>query len=290
MEGHKEAVLAVRFSPCGNHLVTGSGDTTLRVWDINTCTPKHTLQGHKNWVLCIEWSPDSKYFASGDFVGGLRVWEASTMKCVYSNPKAHKKFITSLSWEPLHRTSPCYRLASAGKDGMGRVWDIIQKKSLFSLSGHKMSITCIKWGGEGLIYTASQDRTIKVYSDVEGKLVRSLEGHAHWVNTMVLNTDYPLRTGAYDFQKPAPEDPAEAKQKALQRYLTVKGTGPEKLISGSDDNTCYVWEPSSGKKPLLRLTGHQQPVNLLSYSPDGLLLCSASFDKSLKLWNGKTGK
>ena len=74
MEGHKEAVLTVRFSPCGNHLVTGSGDTTIRVWDIHTCTPKTTLTGHANWVLSIEWAPNSKRFASGVFVGRFTVW------------------------------------------------------------------------------------------------------------------------------------------------------------------------------------------------------------------------
>lgn len=290
MEGHREAVLAVRFSPCGRHLVTGSGDTTIRVWDIQTCTPTHTLTGHKNWVLCVEWAPNAKYFATGDYVGGVRVWDAETMQCIYSNPKAHKKFVTSLAWEPLHRNAQCHRLVSAGKDGLARVWDVVRRQNLFTLSGHRMSITSVRWGGEGLIYTASQDRTIKVYSDVEGKLVRTLEGHAHWINTIVLNTDYALRTGAFDFQQPAPTDPDAAQAKALQRYLAVKGTGPEKMVSGSDDNTCYMWEPSASKKPVLRLTGHQQPVNLVSYSPDGLLFCTASFDKSLKLWNGKTGK
>ena len=31
------------------------------------------------------------------------------------------------------------------------------------LSGHTHCVTCVKWGGEGLLYTASQDRTIKVW-------------------------------------------------------------------------------------------------------------------------------
>ena len=26
----------------------------------------------------------------------------------------------------------------------------------------------------------------------------TLQGHGHWVNTMALNTDYALRTGAFD--------------------------------------------------------------------------------------------
>jgi len=289
MEGHTEAVLAVRFSPCGKHLVSGSGDTTVRMWDINTCTPYKVLKGHKNWVLCVEWSPDSKKFATADYVGALRVWNVEG-ECIFANPKAHTKWITSLAWEPLHRNPNCIRMVSASKDGTARVWDVLRKQCLFTLSGHTMSLTSIRWGGEGLIYTASQDRTIKVYADENGKLVRTLAGHAHWVNTIVLNTDYPLRTGAFNFNEPAPEDPEEARAAALKKYLAVKGSRPERLVSGSDDFTLYMWEPSVAKKPVLRMTGHQQPVNLLSYSPDGTLLTSASFDKSLKLWNGVTGK
>lgn len=32
-----------------------------------------------------------------------------------------------------------------------------------SLSGHTQSVTCVKWGGKGLLYSSSQDRTIKVW-------------------------------------------------------------------------------------------------------------------------------
>jgi ribosome assembly protein 4 len=32
-----------------------------------------------------------------------------------------------------------------------------------SLSSHAQSVTCIKWGGKDLIYSSSQDRTIKVW-------------------------------------------------------------------------------------------------------------------------------
>ena len=51
------------------------------------------------------------------------------------------------------------------QDGSIRIWDTILCKTLITLSGHLQSVTCVQWGGEGLIYSASQDRTIKVWRD-----------------------------------------------------------------------------------------------------------------------------
>lgn len=38
------------------------------------------------------------------------------------------------------------------------------------------------------------------------------------------------------------------------------------------------------------MTGHQQLVNQVVFSPDTRYIASASFDKSVKLWCGRTGK
>lgn len=67
-----------------------------------------------------------------------------------------------------------------------------------SLSSHIQSVTCLRWSGRNLIYSSSQDRTIKVWKAEDGSLCRTLDGHAHWVNTLALNSDYVIRTGAFD--------------------------------------------------------------------------------------------
>jgi len=82
---------------------------------------------------------------------------------------------------------------------------------------------------------------------------------------------------------------------ALERYQSVVGIGGpdsvgERLVSGSDDFTLFLWAPQEDKKPILRMTGHQQMINHVLFSPDARYFASASFDKKIKIWDGKTGK
>lgn len=107
MPGHAEAVISVCFSPDGKHLASGSGDTTVRFWDINTQTPCYTCKGHNNWVLCISWSPDSMKLASACKDGKIIIWDPFTGKQLGKTMLGHKQWVTSLSWEPYHKNAEC---------------------------------------------------------------------------------------------------------------------------------------------------------------------------------------
>ncbi|PHJ19656.1 notchless, partial [Cystoisospora suis] len=222
LQGHTEAVLCVAFNPESSRLASGSGDMTVRLWCLSTETPQRTLKGHTGWVLCLAWAPHGQILASAGMDGTVRLWDGETGDSLGSPLKGHSKPVTALAWQPLHLSSslsssvtetkagnttitdgrlsvPSLMLASASKDSTVRLWNTSTSQCLRILSGHRDSISSLRWSGEseGHIYTASRDTTVKVWNPISGRLVADLKGHAHWVNSLALNTDHVLRTGPY---------------------------------------------------------------------------------------------
>ncbi|XP_037071764.1 notchless protein homolog 1-like, partial [Pollicipes pollicipes] len=236
--GHAEPVISASFSPDGRSLASGSGDKTVTVTGCSASPGR----------------PDCRLLASGCKSGEVRLWEPVSGKQEGKPLTGHKQWITHICWQPLHssESGQSRLLASSSKDGDVRVWDAQLQRCLRVLTGHRQSVTCLRWGGADLLYSGSQDRSVRVWAATDGAMCRALQGHGHWVNTLALSTDYVMRTGAYD---PASGDVG---------HLADKRTA--------------------------RMTGHQQLINDVRFSPDARLIASASFDKSIRLWEGKTGK
>ena len=113
------------------------------------------------------------------------------------------------------------------------------------------------------------------------------------MNCLALSTDYVLQTGCFDHTGKYlkfEDDATKMKAYALERYQKAIDPKGERLVSGSDDNTMVMWQPKQSNKPIQKLTGHQGLIIQVAFSPDGFYFASASFDKSIKLWEGKTGK
>ncbi|KAI0125618.1 WD domain-containing protein [Xylariales sp. AK1849] len=284
--GHGEAILS--------RLATGGGDCTARIWDTDTGTPKYTLSGHTGWVLSVAWSADGSRLASSSYDKTVRIWDPETGKAVGRPFSGHAKWVNALAWEPFHQwRDETPRLASASKDGTVRIWIVNTGQTEHVLSGHSGNVSCVRWGGKGLIYTSSHDKTVKVWNAVDGTLKHTLAAHAHWVNHLALSTEFVLRTGYFDHTKEVPKTIQERRAKAEERFkkaATKQGKVTERLLSASDDFTMYLWDPEEGTKPVARLLGHQKQVNHVQFSPDGALIASAGFDNHTKIWSARDGK
>ncbi|KAK2879434.1 hypothetical protein FQN49_000894 [Arthroderma sp. PD_2] len=293
--GHGEAILATSFaSSSSSRMVSGSGDSTARVWDCDTGTPLHTLKGHSSWVLAVSWSPNDKIIATGSMDNTVRLWDPQTGKVLGAPMKGHSKWIMSLAWEPYHLQSPGKpRLASASKDSTVRIWDAVSRRIESVLTGHKGSVSCVRWGGLGKVYTSSHDKTIKIWSPEDGSLLQTLSAHTHRVNHLALSTDFVLRTSYNEHNRKAPEKEEDKVKLAKERFekaATVNNKISERLVSASDDFTMFLWDPASSNKPVARMLGHQKEVNHVTFSPDGAYIASASFDNHVKLWNARDGR
>ncbi|KAI1194236.1 soluble quino protein glucose/sorbosone dehydrogenase [Nemania serpens] len=287
--GHGQPILTVQFSPkTDSVLATGSGDCTARIWDTATGTPKYTLQ-HSGWVLVCSFDPSGEYLATGGMDKMVRLFNPDTGKQIGKPFLGHNKWITSIAWQPYHLwRDDGPRLASASKDATIRIY-ITSGVTHHVLSGHKSAVTMVRWGGLDHIYSSSQDRQIKVWNALDGTLRHSLNSHAHWVNHIALSTDSVLRAGFYDHTKAVPSSTEEKKAKAkelFERAATHGGKIVERLVSASDDCTVYIWDPESqGSKPLKRLMGHTKQVNAVTFSNDGRLIATASWDNSVKVFD-----
>jgi len=67
-------VISVGFSSDVPTLASGSGDRTVRLWDVETGACARTLEGHGNGVRSVSFSPDGRTLASGSADRTARVW------------------------------------------------------------------------------------------------------------------------------------------------------------------------------------------------------------------------
>ena len=81
------------------------------------------------------------------------------------------------------------------------------------------------------------------------------------------------------------EDNDDVGHSSKRRRRGEDGTAVVPYNNNNSGDGGTILRTSSLPSPTMQLTGHTGSVYALEYSPNGTILCSASFDKTLLLWN-----
>jgi len=173
-KGHDNGVTCLQFDE--NILVTGSYDAKIKIWDINTGKEIRTLTGHTMGIRAIKFV-DNKLF-SGSLDNTVKVWNWQTGECV-STLRGHTEGVISVDYDGKF-------LASGSIDKNIKVFNFDSKET-FCLRGHEDWVNHVRLDPVSkVLFSASDDCTIKMW-DLEHKTcIKTLEGHMGQVQQILL--------------------------------------------------------------------------------------------------------
>ena len=81
-KGHKRGIWTVRFSRTERVLATGSGDKTIKLWNMDDFTCTKTFEGHTNSILRVEFINTGTQLVSSASDGLVKVWNIKEEECI----------------------------------------------------------------------------------------------------------------------------------------------------------------------------------------------------------------
>ena len=135
---------------------SGSGDGTIRFWDVRTGDQKHAVPGHTAHVYSVAFNPDGKSVASADSDGSIRFWNAETGRHLKTFKKGYAA--SGLVFSENGKT-----LAYA--DGLDiRLQDAGTGEEKMRLTGHTWGMHSMVLSPDGdTLASGSEDTTIRLW-------------------------------------------------------------------------------------------------------------------------------
>ena len=210
-ESISERVSAVRFSPDGKMLATGSGEFSrsgdVHLWEVGSGKLSAVWRDkHRDSVLALDFSSNGKWIASGSADRLAKVTEIATGRQVYAL-EAHTHHVLSVSFRADDKA-----LATSGGDGVVNIWDMESGERKKKIVGWSKEVTALQYmGATSQIVASSGDNQVRIVSD-DGTEVRAM-------------------TKLPDFMQSA----------ASAHTANV-------IVAGGEDSALRVWDSATGKE------------------------------------------
>ncbi|KAL4559487.1 hypothetical protein LXL04_031625 [Taraxacum kok-saghyz] len=268
-EGHIYSLAAT-----GNLLYTGSDSKNIRVW--RNMKEFTAFKSHSGLVKAIILSGDKIFTGHQD--GRVRVWKKNR-----KDPRNHKRVGTFPTFFDVLKTSV-----------RPKNYVEVKRKCTTLWIKHCDAISCLSIDeDEGLLYSASWDRTFKVWQTSNSKCLESVKAHDDAVNSVIGTKSGLVFTGSADGSVKVWKREGKGKtmkhlhvetllnQECAVTALAVSKNGSF-VYCGLSDGLVNFWE---WEKQLFHggfLKGHSLAVLCLAAA--GNLLFSGSADKTICVW------
>lgn len=268
-EGHIYSLAAT-----GDLLYTGSDSRNIRVWkNLKEFT---AFKSNSGLVKAIILSGDRIFTGHQD--GKVRVWKKNR-----KNPSNHKRVGTFPTFFDILKTSM-----------RPKNYVEVKRKCTTLWIKHCDAISCLSIDEkDGLLYSASWDRTFKVWKTSNSKCLESVKAHDDAVNSVVSTQSGLVFTGSADGSVKVWKREGHGKlmkhnhvetllnQECAVTALAVSETGSF-VYCGLSDGLVNFWEWEKQLSHGGLLKGHKLAVLCLTAA--GSLLFSGSADKTICVW------
>lgn len=314
--GHIDGVFCLALSADGRTLLTGCGDNSLRLWDVDGGRELTRFDGHQFRPAGVALSPDGRLALS---CGGLvqqkepgklgpvdcvvRAWDVGTgqeRKPLGEYPVR----VHGVAFAPDGRTALACMGGSEYKDGeyvkkdnksvplecVVRLYDVATGQELRKLEGHKDSVACAAFTPDGKrVVSGGADGTVRLWDAASGRELRSAEvtGKARVLCLAVSPDGRQLLTG--DDQSRVTlwslDDLELQEWRRHSEFVRAVAFSPDgrRALSGGDDHVMRYWD-AENLTELRHFTGHADRVTGVAFLPDGHRALSGSADGTLRVW------
>ena len=183
--------------------------------------------------------------------------------------------------------------ATAGYDGLVKVWDVATRASKHDLKKHKGWCRTLDFSPDGkLLATGGEDGNVVLWDPAAGTEVKTIAAGPAGISAVAFSPDGALlATGGGDKIVKVWDVATGAEKAKLEGHgepvwsIRFSPDGAT-LATGAADRTIRLWKVADGK-PAATLEGHADWVTSLDFSADGSRLVSGGIDGSVKLWDVK---
>jgi len=285
LKGHRNGVMCLQFSD--NVLVTGSYDTTIKIWDIENGKEIRTLTGHTSGVRCLQF--DDMRLCSGSLDKTVKMWNWRTGEC-FRTLEPDMGGILSLNFSPKY-------LCCGSMDGTIRVWNTCEKTT-FSLRGHADFVNAVNVDSASrTVFSGSDDCTVRLWDLDTRKCLRIFKGHVGQVQQVLpLSQEFEFDEDEFpvnDNDTDTDDDVKSSEQSTSHPNVLVfpdqptRPSPPSYMLTCGLDNTIRLWHVPSGRC-LRTFFGHLEGIWALA--ADTLRIVSGAEDRMIKVWDLRTGK